>query len=65
MTSSTTRNRDRQTKARPRVRPGNLAEAIQRRFRPLGGVELRLPEREPLKSRVFRDKRRGRSAPTG
>ncbi len=25
--------------------PPNLAEAIRRRFRPLGGVELRLPER--------------------
>ena len=29
--------------------PPNLAEAIRRRFRPLGGVELRLPEREPMR----------------
>jgi plasmid stability protein len=28
---------------------GNLAEAIRRRFRPLGGVELRLPEREGMR----------------
>ncbi len=27
------------------VPPRNLAEAILRRFRPLGGVELRLPDR--------------------
>ncbi len=27
----------------------NLAEAIQRRFRPLGGVELVLPAREPMR----------------
>jgi plasmid stability protein len=25
----------------------NVAEAIRRRFRPFGGVELRIPEREP------------------
>ncbi len=29
---------------------GNLAEAIQRRFEPLGGVELALPEREPMRA---------------
>jgi len=29
--------------------PGNLAEAIQRRFRPLGGVALKLPAREPMR----------------
>jgi plasmid stability protein len=29
--------------------PHNLAEAIQRRFRPLGGVELSLPAREPMR----------------
>lgn len=29
--------------------PRNLAEAIGRRFRPLGGVKLRAPEREPLR----------------
>ena len=27
----------------------NLAEAIQRRFKPLGGVRLKLPLREPLR----------------
>jgi len=27
----------------------NLAEAVRRRFRPLGGVELRLPIREPMR----------------
>lgn len=27
----------------------NLAEAIRRRFRPLGGVDLRLPIREPMR----------------
>lgn len=29
--------------------PGNLAEAIQRRFRPLGGVALAVPAREPMR----------------
>jgi len=29
--------------------PRDLAEAIQRRFRPLGGVLLRLPAREPIR----------------
>ena len=28
----------------------DLAEAILRRFRPLGGVELRLPVREPMRA---------------
>lgn len=28
---------------------GNLAQAIQARFRRLGGVELRLPAREPMR----------------
>ena len=27
----------------------NLAESIRRRFEPLGGVELELPEREPAR----------------
>jgi plasmid stability protein len=27
----------------------NLAEAIRRRFRPFGGVELVLPERDPIR----------------
>lgn len=30
-------------------RPLNLAEAIRRRFAPLGGVELKLPPREPMR----------------
>ena len=29
--------------------PRNLADAIRGRFRPLGGVELRLPAREPMR----------------
>ena len=29
--------------------PRNLAEAIRRRFRPLGGVELRLPVHQPMR----------------
>ena len=29
--------------------PGNIATAIRRRFQPLGGVELRLPAREPMR----------------
>lgn len=29
--------------------PRNLAEAIRRRFRPFGGVDLRLPAREPMR----------------
>jgi plasmid stability protein len=28
---------------------GNLAESIRRRFEPLGGVELALPAREPMR----------------
>ncbi|HEY7513423.1 MAG TPA: plasmid stabilization protein [Vicinamibacteria bacterium] len=28
---------------------GNLADAIRARFRSLGGVELRLPSREPMR----------------
>ncbi len=27
----------------------NLAEAIRRRFRPLGGVDLKVPAREPMR----------------
>jgi len=30
--------------------PRNLAEAIRRRFQPLGGVELELPAREPMRA---------------
>jgi len=29
--------------------PGNLVEAIRRRFEPLGGVDLLLPAREPMR----------------
>jgi plasmid stability protein len=29
--------------------PRDLAEAIRRRFRPFGGVELRIPDREPMR----------------
>ncbi len=28
---------------------GNLADAIRARFQPLGGVELQLPAREPIR----------------
>lgn len=31
------------------TKPRNLAEAIRRRFEPLGGVELELPAREPIR----------------
>ena len=27
----------------------NLAEAVRRRFEPLGGIELQVPEREPMR----------------
>ena len=29
--------------------PADLAEAIQRRFRPFGGVDLPLPSRQPMR----------------
>lgn len=31
------------------VSPHNLADAIRRRFQPLGGIELRLTAREPMR----------------
>lgn len=31
------------------VAAGNLADAIRARFQPLGGVELELPAREPMR----------------
>jgi len=37
----------RQTIREP-VTPGNLGEAIHRRFMALGGIELDLPPREPM-----------------
>ena len=36
--------------ARKAPTPRNLAEAIRRRFEPLGGVELQLPPREPMRA---------------
>lgn len=35
--------------ARDSATPGNLAEAIRRRFEPLGGVVIPLPAREPIR----------------
>jgi len=35
--------------AKETTTPRNLAEAVRRRFRPLGGVELRLSVREPTR----------------
>ncbi|OGA96517.1 MAG: plasmid stabilization protein [Betaproteobacteria bacterium RIFCSPLOWO2_12_FULL_66_14] len=31
------------------IMPASLGESIRRRFRPLGGVELRLPPRGPMR----------------
>lgn len=39
----------RATLAEERSIPGDLAQAIRRRFEPLGGVELPLPPREPMR----------------
>ena len=36
--------------------PRNLAEAIRRRFQSLGGVDLRLPTREPMRAPPKPDK---------
>ena len=36
--------------------PQNLAEAIRQRFRPLGGVVLRVPPREPMREPPRPDK---------
>ena len=36
-------------KALPFRAPSNLAEAIRRRLRPLGGIELSPPVREPMR----------------
>lgn len=35
--------------ARDAAAPGNLAEAIHAHFRPLGGINLRVPPREPMR----------------
>lgn len=34
---------------RSRTEPENLAQAIRARFAPLGGVELQLPPRDPIR----------------
>jgi antitoxin FitA len=39
----------REAVAQDDVPPTNLADAIGRRFRPLGGVDLALPERGPIR----------------
>ena len=36
--------------AREGASPRNLADAIRRRFKPLGGVELAFPAREPMRA---------------
>ncbi len=38
-----------------RKKPGNLASAIRARIAPLGGVELELPERGPMRDPPFFD----------
>jgi plasmid stability protein len=35
---------------------GNLAESIRQLFAPLGGVELELPERQPIRTPPWQDK---------
>jgi plasmid stability protein len=37
------------TLAEEPAKPGNLVEAIRRRFEPLGGVDLSPPAREPMR----------------
>ena len=37
----------------PKTTPSNLASAIRARIEPLGGVELGLPKREPMRSPPF------------
>jgi antitoxin FitA len=43
------RNILRETLARDSTPPGNLAKAIAKRFKPLGGVDLDLPVREEIR----------------
>lgn len=43
------RNILREALAEETVTPHNLAAAIRDRFRPLGGVDLQLPAREPMR----------------
>ena len=40
--------------------PRNLAETIRRRFKPLGGIDLRLPVREPMREPPKPGKRAGK-----
>lgn len=40
--------------------PHDLAEAIRRRFRPLGGAELRIPSREAMRAPPRPGRRAGR-----
>jgi plasmid stability protein len=40
--------------------PRNVAEAIRRRFEPLGGVDLQLPAREPIRQPPTPGRRAGR-----
>ena len=44
------RNILRETLARDSVSPVNLAEAIARRFKPVGGVDLELPLRDEMRA---------------
>ena len=39
----------RQALAEKAGKASNLAEALRRRFEPLGGIELQLPQREPTR----------------
>ncbi len=43
------RNILRATLAEQASTPLNLADAIRKRFEPLGGIELQLPQREPMR----------------
>jgi plasmid stability protein len=43
------RNILRETLARDSATPGNLADAIHERFKPMGGVDLDLPVREAMR----------------
>ena len=49
--------------ARETATPRNLAEAIRRRFEPLGGVELVLPARDPMRA-SSKPGKRSSSTPT-
>ncbi len=53
------RNIVREALADESAAPLNLAEAIGRRFRPLGGVDLTFPPREPMRRPHAPARRRG------